>query len=76
MQGKPAHAIAGSDFLWKPIMHRTHSSNCHTHRTLPGLPACLTALTLLPSASVDLTIMVFVEYRGTAQPERWQIRWL
>ena len=38
MQGKPAHAIAGSDFLWKPIMHRTHSSNCHTHRTLPGLP--------------------------------------
>lgn len=39
MQGKPAHAIAGSDFLWKPIMHRTHSSNCHTHRTLRGLPA-------------------------------------
>jgi len=53
IHGKPAHAIAGSDFLWKPIMHRTRSSNSHTHRTLPVLLACLSALTLLSSASID-----------------------
>jgi hypothetical protein len=48
--GNPAGAIAGSDFLRKPIMHRTRSHNCrtpHTRRTLPILLACLSALTLL-----------------------------
>jgi precorrin-6B methylase 2 len=34
-------------------MHRTRSSNSHTHRTLPVLLACLSALTLLSSASID-----------------------
>lgn len=34
-------------------MHRTHSSNCPTHRTLPILLACLSALALLSSASID-----------------------
>ena len=34
-------------------MHRTRSSNSHTRRTLPVLLACLSALTLLSSASID-----------------------
>ncbi len=34
-------------------MHRTRPSNCLTRRTLPVLLACLSALTLLSSASID-----------------------
>ncbi len=37
-------------------MHRTRSRNCrtaYTHRTLPILLACLSALTLLSSAHID-----------------------
>jgi ubiquinone/menaquinone biosynthesis C-methylase UbiE len=49
MHGKPAGAIAGSDFLRKPIMHRTR----HVHHTLPVLLACLSALTLLSSFGTD-----------------------
>ena len=54
--GKPAGAIAGSDFLRKPIMHRTRLRNCrtcYTHHTLPILLACLSALTLLSAVSID-----------------------
>jgi precorrin-6B methylase 2 len=56
IHGKLANAIAGSDFLRKPIMHRTRSSNCDTcrpRRALPFLLACLSALALLSSASID-----------------------
>jgi ubiquinone/menaquinone biosynthesis C-methylase UbiE len=56
MHGKPAGAIAGSDFLRKPIMHRTRLRNGRTrpiHRTLPVLLACLSALTLLSSFGTD-----------------------
>jgi hypothetical protein len=53
--GKPAGAIAGRDFLRKPIMHRIRPSNCRTGRTyrpLPILLACLSALTLLSSFTI------------------------
>jgi len=43
-------------FYEKPIMHRIRLRNCRTclsHRTLPALLACLSALTLLSSAPVD-----------------------
>ena len=56
MHGKLAGAIVGSDFLRKPIMHRTRSGNCRTsptQRTLSVLLAYLSALTLLSSAGVD-----------------------
>jgi len=51
IHGKPAGAIAGSDFLRKPIMHRTRFRNRRTSQ--PMLAACLSALTLLSSASID-----------------------
>jgi len=53
IHGKPAGVISGKSFLRKPIMHRTRSRNCstsRTHRTLPILLACLSALALLSSA--------------------------
>ena len=50
---KPAGAFAGRDFLRKTTMHRTLLHNSLTHRTLPILLACLSALTLLSSASID-----------------------
>jgi ubiquinone/menaquinone biosynthesis C-methylase UbiE len=56
IHGKPAGAIAVSDFLRKPIMHRTHLRNRHasrTHRTLAVLLACLSALALASSAESD-----------------------
>jgi 2-polyprenyl-3-methyl-5-hydroxy-6-metoxy-1,4-benzoquinol methylase len=59
--GKPAGAIAGRDFLRKPIMHCTLPSNCRTGRTyrpLPILLACLSALTLLSSFSIDAVAQV------------------
>jgi precorrin-6B methylase 2 len=56
IHGKPAGAVAGSDFLLKPIMYRIRSRNgrtSHTQRTLPILLACLSALALLSTAHID-----------------------
>jgi len=53
IHGKSAGAFAGRDFLRKTTMYRTLLRNCRTHRTLPMLLACLSALTLLSSASID-----------------------
>lgn len=54
----PAGAIAGSDFLHKPIVHciRLHNGRTsNTQRTLPISLTCLSTLMLLSSASIVAT---------------------
>jgi precorrin-6B methylase 2 len=53
--------MAGSEFLRKPIMHRTRSCNCRTSRTRPTRPillACLFSLALLSSAGIGAATQV------------------
>lgn len=66
IHSKPAGATAGGDYLREPIMQRTRSRHCrtaHTRRTLPLLLACLSALTLLSSASTDAAAQAATDTR-------------
>ena len=66
IHSKPAGTTAGGDYLRKPIMQRTRSRHCrtaHTRRTLPILLACLSALTLLSSASTDAAAQAAADTR-------------